>query len=408
MFSFRNNIFLISFFIFLSISQCLAREEILPFLNLVSPKDGQVLIKGNQYKIIWEYDGNLSGDAAINLISGKPDNFAGKTCNLGYVKLSQKQFILDLANLKNCQDFLKDRESYIISLQYAGYYAPVGRYIDLTAKQDITIRFDTQGICGLAASQVFSQISERELCNYGELTSPLSAYDGEVFDGNWHWACENVKCSAIDLNQSLKKQFKAWEIIAYTGESQNPTTIEYITQGPCSVFNIPAGYILSSCESGEYSQVFNSETVKVLLKKGVACSQNYAPVCGKNNQTYPNECFAKRENIEVAYKGNCNSKVDGVCGSSNGQIVNGRPSTNLCQSGIASSVTKYSPWSWSCKGINGGTDAQCSANEPVKKNELKDSNSTAGTKSVKSLSEMNRAELLVYLLKLLAALKIKQ
>ena len=407
MFSLRNNIFLILFFAFLSVSPCLAKEEVLPVLSLVSPQEGQILIKGNQYKIIWEYEGSLSGDAAINLISGQPDNFVGKTCNLGYVKLSQKQFILDLANLKNCQDFLKDRESYTISLQYTGYYTPVGHYINLIAKRNIILRFDTQGICGAATGQIFSQIPESGLCNYGELTSPLSAYDGSVFDGNWHWACENVKCSAMDLNQALKKQFTAWEIIDYVGESQNPTTIEYITQGPCSAFNIPAGYILSSCEDGAYSQIFGSATIKVLLKKGVACTQNYAPVCGQNHKTYPNECFAKRENIEVAHNGSCNSKIDGICGSVNGQGMNVRPSINLCQSGLASSVTKYSPWSWSCKGINGGADAQCSATELVKKSIPKLSAPESSSASAKPLNEMSRAELLMYLLKLLAALQIK-
>ncbi|MEI6650919.1 MAG: thrombospondin type-1 domain-containing protein, partial [Candidatus Moraniibacteriota bacterium] len=60
----------------------------------------------------------------------------------------------------------------------------------------------------------------------------------------------------------------------------------------------------------------------------------------------------------------CNTQgcpVNGNCGSANGTSVSSAPSTNLCSSGTASSVTGTGPFSWTCAGQNGGSSAGCSA-----------------------------------------------
>jgi hypothetical protein len=57
------------------------------------------------------------------------------------------------------------------------------------------------------------------------------------------------------------------------------------------------------------------------------------------------------------------TKVDGVCGSSNGGTFATAPSTNLCNPGTPSSVSGAgSLWSWQCEGSNGGATVDCSAN----------------------------------------------
>jgi len=54
--------------------------------------------------------------------------------------------------------------------------------------------------------------------------------------------------------------------------------------------------------------------------------------------------------------------VNGACGSSNGITLTSIPTANFCSAGAATSVTGSGhPWSWSCTGSNGGTDAACSA-----------------------------------------------
>jgi uncharacterized repeat protein (TIGR02543 family) len=53
--------------------------------------------------------------------------------------------------------------------------------------------------------------------------------------------------------------------------------------------------------------------------------------------------------------------VDGACGTANGQTLTSAPTTGLCTAGASSAVTGAGPWSWSCAGQNGGTNASCSA-----------------------------------------------
>jgi uncharacterized protein DUF1566/List-Bact-rpt repeat protein len=55
--------------------------------------------------------------------------------------------------------------------------------------------------------------------------------------------------------------------------------------------------------------------------------------------------------------------LSGSCGSANGMTYSFLPPVynNLCNNGIASTVTGTGPWSWTCAGI-GGTNAACSAN----------------------------------------------
>ena len=56
--------------------------------------------------------------------------------------------------------------------------------------------------------------------------------------------------------------------------------------------------------------------------------------------------------------------VNGECGPANGQSFISLPATGLCNSGTISSITGYGPWTWTCNGIYGGDNAECSASAP--------------------------------------------
>jgi hypothetical protein len=57
--------------------------------------------------------------------------------------------------------------------------------------------------------------------------------------------------------------------------------------------------------------------------------------------------------------------VNGVCGSSNGLRLSSAPTAGLCSAGTASAVAGNGPWLWNCIGTNGGTMAQCGASVAV-------------------------------------------
>jgi hypothetical protein len=53
--------------------------------------------------------------------------------------------------------------------------------------------------------------------------------------------------------------------------------------------------------------------------------------------------------------------VNGACGPANGVPTKSAPSSGLCSAGNATPVTGSVPWAWGCQGTNGGTTASCSA-----------------------------------------------
>ncbi|MFZ4857456.1 MAG: putative Ig domain-containing protein [Desulfuromonadaceae bacterium] len=54
--------------------------------------------------------------------------------------------------------------------------------------------------------------------------------------------------------------------------------------------------------------------------------------------------------------------INGACGASANSTLTIAPTTDLCTTGTATVVTGTGPWSWSCQGSYGGTDASCDAN----------------------------------------------
>lgn len=55
------------------------------------------------------------------------------------------------------------------------------------------------------------------------------------------------------------------------------------------------------------------------------------------------------------------STINGACGAANGTTVSVAPAANFCSAGTASAVLGSGPWTWSCAGSGGGTNAACSA-----------------------------------------------
>ncbi|MDD5569486.1 MAG: polysaccharide deacetylase family protein, partial [Candidatus Pacebacteria bacterium] len=56
---------------------------------------------------------------------------------------------------------------------------------------------------------------------------------------------------------------------------------------------------------------------------------------------------------------------NGLCGSANGQSFTSAPTSNLCASGTASAISGTGPWTWTCNGSTGGTNASCSAKKII-------------------------------------------
>ncbi|MCL2473549.1 MAG: hypothetical protein FWF23_01385 [Alphaproteobacteria bacterium] len=67
------------------------------------------------------------------------------------------------------------------------------------------------------------------------------------------------------------------------------------------------------------------------------------------------------EGIHGGKSKSCAPKINGACGSANGVATAGAPTDARCSAGVSSSITtNISTYTWSCNGINGGSNAGCS------------------------------------------------
>ena len=97
--------------------------------------------------------------------------------------------------------------------------------------------------------------------------------------------------------------------------------------------------------------------------RGLDYCRYYSYTFGALPKTFsasPVDCSPTAWSFYATLTTSTSSAVNGVCGSSNGATVSAKPTANLCTAGTASAVGGSGPWSWSCAGSNGGTTATCS------------------------------------------------
>jgi hypothetical protein len=100
----------------------------------------------------------------------------------------------------------------------------------------------------------------------------------------------------------------------------------------------------------------------VTMPSGAICSSgNASPVTvGSNAFTW--SCAGINTGTNAGCRATRLIPVNGACGTADHQSTVAAPTTGLCGSGNASGVTTNpSSYSWSCSGINNGTPSQCSA-----------------------------------------------
>jgi hypothetical protein len=123
----------------------------------------------------------------------------------------------------------------------------------------------------------------------------------------------------------------------------------------------------STCKYGASDVAYASMLNTFNTTGGTSHLQNLSGLMNGSSYTYYIRCIDGSSNANTTSTAisfnvsNTPTPVNGTCGSSNGQSFSSAPSTNLCATGTASSVSGAGPWSWSCIGSNGGSTASCSA-----------------------------------------------
>lgn len=162
------------------------------------------------------------------------------------------------------------------------------------------------GKCGDAFWQSSENMPVSSLCATGTPSIVISTSNTKSIGQNWEWNCN-------DSSNNTSKCFAP-----------------RIINGKCGKYTLQLNEL---CVSGEPKQINISGSF-------------ISWICDGSNGGYFRGC--QLENAE--------------CGSANGKILINPPTINLCYSGTPSTVYQVlEKWAWTCEGINGGTNATCSA-----------------------------------------------
>lgn len=87
------------------------------------------------------------------------------------------------------------------------------------------------------------------------------------------------------------------------------------------------------------------------------------PPLGSSGMGVVEECFeSNNASISQCVNGPPTQIKDGICGSAAGASTASAPTFNLCANGNPTSVSGSGPYSWSCLGFDGGSNAACASN----------------------------------------------
>ncbi len=126
----------------------------------------------------------------------------------------------------------------------------------------------------------------------------------------------------------------------------------------------------------------NNATVSGSVVTGKVASTVTISGSGWNNSNGATSCNLSGDTLTVT-----NAPVNGQCDNrSNGQTLASKPVSNLCLSGddTPTPVAGSGPWTWSCNGLNGGTNASCSAQKAIITHAVTATHGTGGTISPSS------------------------
>jgi chitodextrinase len=139
-----------------------------------------------------------------------------------------------------------------------------------------------------------------------------------------------------------------------SGTTSTGTSLIYYTLSTSSVVN---GTILRTPNTGSYL----SGTV-VTLTANANSGYTWSSWSGCTSST--NTCnVTMNQNRTVSAVFTALQPINGMCGTSQNQVVDIAPSINLCTTGTPSAVTGAWPWNWTCGWSNGGISVSCSANK---------------------------------------------
>ena len=237
----------------------------------------------------------------------------------------------------------------------------------ITGTSTITVSLKGNGVCGSANGQNLLTAPASNLCSAGVPTAVTGS-------GPWTWSCtgsnggSTANCSAnLEVNGVCGSASGQGFLTAPASNLCSAGLPTAVTgSGPwtwsCTGSN---GGTTASCSANlEVNGACGSSNGGTFFSAPTTnlCNAG-APTTVTGSGPWSWTCQGLNDGTNANCSGNPNPQpANGVCGVANGHGFSMSPTTNLCSAGAASTVTGTGPWNWSCQGINGGSTMSCSAN----------------------------------------------
>ena len=235
------------------------------------------------------------------------------------------------------------------------------------------INSNPPGICGPAngTTVLSAPAAPTDLCMPGDTSSPVT----ETAAGLWQWSCYGpgggaaAFCSALNANPAgacgsdANKTLTSPPVNLCSSGSAGPITDAgglywywycYQLGDPngvyCQAYNANA----PGCGSANGATLPTAPNGSQLCNAGTAINYIVTP------QQWTWSCVTSTGSLSCSAQ-NLYAPVNGACGGANGVPVLTPPTAGFCSAGIPTAFAGTGPWSWTCAGSNGGTDALCQA-----------------------------------------------
>lgn len=191
---------------------------------------------------------------------------------------------------------------------------------------DLTPLASVNGTCGSDNGLTLAAAAPSNLCGAGTQSAVIGS------GHPWSWNCNGIAGGTMASCQATIQSYTLNFASDGNGSVDGPSlNVDY--NGTASVIATPnAGYAFMNWTGpGNFTSTANPLVVANVI-------------------------------AAASYTAHFASKVDGACGSDNGQTLAVLAPTHLCDAGNSTAVAGSGhPWSWSCNGLNGGSTASCSA-----------------------------------------------
>jgi hypothetical protein len=198
------------------------------------------------------------------------------------------------------------------------------------------------------------------LINVGQASAAwLNTQGFANVQGNPYWSSSNFGSMAFSIGMQYggvssvakSNNFFVWPV--RTGKSGSFASLTVSLPGSSTVTITPAGITCGN----QCNAYFNPGTSITLTAQATSGSTFTGWTGGGCQGT--GTCTVTLNSDTTVTATFMVNPVNGICGTPNGQTFTTAPTTNLCSTGSATSISGDGPWSWLCTGINGGTDANC-------------------------------------------------